>query len=73
MWLKERGQVTRAAVPLTRGFAFIALEAGGKDCVVHQSAVQAEGFRTLAEGDRVEFDVVQGDKGPAAQNVVKQN
>jgi CspA family cold shock protein len=55
----------------TKGFGFIALEAGGKDCFVHQSAVQAEGFRTLAEGDRVEFDVVQGDKGPAAANVVK--
>ena len=38
---------------------------------VHQSAIKAEGFRTLAEGDRVEFDVVEGAKGPAAANVVK--
>jgi CspA family cold shock protein len=55
----------------TKGFGFIALEAGGKDCFVHQSSIKAEGFRTLAEGDRVEFDVVEGAKGPAAQNVVK--
>jgi CspA family cold shock protein len=36
---------------------------------VHYSAIQAEGFRTLAEGDRVEFDIVDGPKGPAAENV----
>jgi CspA family cold shock protein len=52
-----------------KGFGFITLENGGKDCFVHHSAIQADGFRTLAEGERVEFDLVQGAKGPAAENV----
>jgi CspA family cold shock protein len=55
----------------TKGFGFITPENGSKDCFVHHSAIQAQGFRTLAEGDRVEFDVVQGAKGPAAENVTK--
>ncbi len=44
---------------------------GGKDCFVHHTAIQGEGFKSLAEGQRVEFEVVQAQKGPAAQNVVK--
>jgi cold shock protein len=44
---------------------------GEKDCFVHHSAIQGHGFKTLAEGESVEFDVVQGAKGPAAENVVK--
>ncbi len=51
-----------------KGFGFITME-GGEDVFVHFSAIQAKGFRTLAEGSRVEFDVVQGPKGLQAANV----
>jgi CspA family cold shock protein len=55
----------------SKGFGFITLEDGEGDCFVHYSAIQTEGFRTLAEGDRVSFNLVAGPKGPAAENVVK--
>jgi CspA family cold shock protein len=54
-----------------KGFGFITPETGSKDVFVHQSAIMAAGFRSLSEGDRVEFSIEQGPKGPSAANVQK--
>jgi CspA family cold shock protein len=54
-----------------KGFGFITPENGTKDCFVHHAAIQGNGFRTLNDGEAVEFDVVQGQKGPAAENVTR--
>jgi CspA family cold shock protein len=52
-----------------KGFGFISPEGEDRECFVHYSAIQLDGFRTLSEGERVEFDLVDGPKGPAAENV----
>jgi CspA family cold shock protein len=54
-----------------KGYGFITPENGEKDCFVHHTAIQSDGFRSLAEGERVEFEIVQGQKGPAAEKVTK--
>jgi cold shock protein len=53
-----------------KGYGFISQE-DGPDVFVHHKSIQQEGFRTLEEGQEVEFEIVQGQKGPQAQNVVK--
>ena len=54
-----------------KGYGFIENEEGG-DVFVHFSAITMSGFKTLAEGDRVTFEIEEGDRGPAAANVMKQ-
>ncbi len=55
----------------SKGFGFITSEEGG-DVFVHHSSIQGDGYKSLAEGDSVSFDVEEGEKGPKAVNVVKQ-
>jgi CspA family cold shock protein len=74
--MKARGEEKRTAMATgtvkwfndAKGFGFISQE-GGADVFVHYTAIQSEGFRSLAEGQRVEFDVQQGQKGLQAANV----
>ena len=55
----------------SKGYGFITPENGQSECFVHHSRIQGRGFRTLHEGDRVEFDLVETDRGQSAENVVK--
>jgi len=70
---KERGKILMAKGTVKwfsaeKGYGFISVE-GGKDVFVHYTAIQSDGFRTLQEGQAVQFDIVEGKKGPQAANV----
>jgi len=70
---KELGKMLEGTVKWfndTKGFGFIKQD-NGEDVFVHHSAIQAQGFKTLDEGARVSFEIVQGPKGPAAENVTQ--
>lgn len=54
-----------------KGYGFVTPDDGSKDCFVHHSAIQGEGFKSLSEGQEIEFQIEEGPKGPQATNVVK--
>ncbi len=71
---KEKALPTQGTVKWfneEKGFGFLTPADGSNDCFVHHSAIQGSGFKKLEEGERVEFDIVEGAKGPAAENVVR--
>jgi CspA family cold shock protein len=53
-----------------KGYGFLVVEGGDKEVFVHHSAIQMEGFRTLKEGDRVQFEIVESERGPQAASVM---
>lgn len=66
---RETGTVARFMDD--KGFGFIQPDSGDKDIFVHYSAVEGSGFRSLAQGERVEYDIVEDPKGPRAENVTR--
>src|SRR5712671_2546326 len=70
---KARGMATGTVEGFNdaKGYGFITPDGGGKDVFVHHTAIQMEGFRSLAEGQKVEYEVTEGPKGPQAANVRK--
>lgn len=73
MLVKFGGNVMQGTVKwfnAEKGFGFIEVE-GGNDVFAHFSAITGDGYKTLDEGQRVEFDIVQGNRGPQAENIVK--
>jgi CspA family cold shock protein len=69
MELQSMAQGTVKWFSAEKGFGFIAQEDGGDDVFVHFSAIQSQGYKSLEENQRVEFEVTQGPKGPQAENV----
>jgi cold shock protein len=70
--IKEQSSMAQGTVKwfnAEKGFGFIAQENGGDDVFVHYSAIQSQGYKSLDENQKVEFDVTQGPKGPQAENV----
>lgn len=71
-WNRERERMATGTVKWfnsEKGFGFIEQDGGGPDVFVHYSAIASSGYRELTEGQKVEFDVTQGQKGPQADNV----
>lgn len=66
---RETGTVVRFMDD--KGYGFIQPDKGGKDVFVHHSAIEGSGFKSLAQGERVEYELVQDPKGPRAENVVR--
>ena len=72
-WQKEVSHMATGTVKWfndQKGYGFITPDEGGKDVFVHHSSIAGDGFKTLAEGAKVEFEVAEGQKGPEAKNVV---
>ena len=67
---EKRAKHSLQRIDYKYGFGFITPEDGSKDVFVHFSAIQTNGFKTLAEGQRVEFEITNGAKGPSAANVI---